>query len=361
MNDDEPQARQSFILASLKTLKKEPAPRGMNSHEIVRRAIEFQDPPRIPYYFLFHPNAADMVILGPLAEASNSRSNRPRGERYVDDWGVTWEVTGRLWDHAVEHPLADLRRLAGYRFPDVLRGLRPLKPLVRLANLAGKYVVGWNPIGMYETMRSLMGFEELMMAPYTQPDGLRALLQRLTDMTVQLVAAYARLGGVDAFFTAEDWGLQTSLQMRISTFREFYKPFYRQIVDACHARGLHFIWHNCGYIVDLFPDMIDLGVDVLQLDQPRLMGHQVLIDRLGGQICLWNTVDIQWATSGQVTDDDIVQEVADMVRTYDVQRHGGGFIAKHYPEPWDIGLPAARQRLIYDAFMDHGCRLFARS
>jgi hypothetical protein len=331
----------------------------MNSREIVRRAIEFDDPPRIPYYFMFNPPAADIVVIGPLDAASSgagaTRGLKP-GETYVDKWGVTWEATGRFWDHAIGHPLADLRQLASFRPPDPMTSLGPVKPFAWLARRLGKYVAGFNPVGMYETARSLMGFEGLMLAPYDQPDGLLKLLELLTGMTIDVVETYAAMGTVDALFTAEDWGLQTSLQMNIDTFREFYKPFYQRIVDACHRRGMHFIWHNCGYIVDQFPDMIELGVDVVQLDQPRLMGHQALIEALGGKVCMWNTVDIQWATSEGVSDEDIHQEVADMVRTYDVVGHGGGYIAKHYPQPWDIELPPERQRLIYDAFMQNGCR-----
>jgi hypothetical protein len=59
--------------------------------------------------------------------------------------------------------------------------------------------------------------------------------------------------------------------------------------------------------------MIEIGVDVVQLDQPRLMGHQKLADEFGGKICFWNTVDIQWSTSGGVTADDLRAEVAEMV------------------------------------------------
>jgi len=218
-------------------------------------------------------------------------------------------------------------------------------------------MVGWNPIYMYETMRSLMGFEELMMAPYLQPDGLHRLLNKLTEMTIQVVEAYHQIGGIHGFLTAEDWGLQDRLQMRVDTFREFYKPYYQRIIDACHERSLHFIWHNCGYIIDMVPDMIEMGVDVVQLDQPRLMGHQKLIEALGGKICMWNCVDIQWASKEKVTNDEIRREVAEMVEAYQIPRFNGGFIAKHYPQPWDIQLPAERQKLIYDAFMENGCRL----
>jgi uroporphyrinogen decarboxylase len=103
--------------------------------------------------------------------------------------------------------------------------------------------------------------------------------------------------------------------------------------------------------------MIDLGVDVVQLDQPRLMGHENLVRVLGGKVCMWNTVDIQWSGAGNVTEQDIRNEVADMVRINDVKKYRGGFIAKHYPSPWDIELSVKRQRLIYRSFMKNGCAL----
>ena len=346
--------QESYALASLLTLKPEPTPRGMSSQEIVRRAIEFDNPPRIPYYFLFHPNAADIILIGPLSESSDNRGGREKGEIYEDNWGVRRVVTGRLWDHPIDYPLKDLSKFDSYKFPNMIKGIKPIKPLVRLGNMAKKYMVGWNPIYMYETMRSLMGFEELMMAPYLQPDGLHRLLNKLTEMTIQAVEAYHQIGGIHGFLTAEDWGLQGSLQMKIDTFREFYKPYYQRIINACHERSIHFIWHNCGVISDMFPDMIEMGVDVVQFDQPRLMGHQKLIEALGGKICMWNCVDIQWASKEEITDDDIREEILTMLKTYDPINHKGGFIAKHYPQPWDINLSAERQMLIYQTFMDSG-------
>ncbi len=358
MNKSKNQVKEeSYILASLLTLKPEPAPRGMSSQEIVRRAIEFDNPPRIPYYFLFNPNAADIGIIGPLSESSDNRGGRKKGEIYEDNWGVRREVTGRFWDHPIDYPLKDLSKFDNYKFPNAIKGIKTIKPLVRLGNMAKKYMVGWNPIYMYETMRSLMGFEELMMAPYLQPDGLHRLLEKLTEMTIQAVEAYHQIGGIHGFLTAEDWGLQSSMQMKIDTFREFYKPYYQRIINACHERSIHFIWHNCGYISDMLPDMIEMGVDVVQFDQPRLMGHQKLIEALGGKICMWNCVDIQWASKEEVTNDEIRREVAEMVEAYQIPRFNGGFIAKHYPQPWDIQLPVERQKLIFESFMDNGCRL----
>jgi uroporphyrinogen decarboxylase len=348
---------ENYIWRTLRTIKKEPLPKGLTSRELVEMAIEFRNPPRVPYYFLYHKSAADIVFLGPLS-ASKRPTNGKIGDHYQDEWGVTWEVTGRYWDHPIAYPLSDLKNLANFRFPDYTREINQVKLFSRMANFAGKYVLGLNPIGLFQRLRSLMGFEEMMMAPYTQPDAFRDLLDRLANMTIESIKTYQQVDGFHGFESVEDWGLQNSLQMKLDTFREFYKPVYKRIIDACHKCGMHYFWHNCGYIADMFPDMIELGVDVLQLDQPRLMGHQKLIDQLGGRICMWNTVDIQWCTLENVSLGDIQKEVEGMLQTYDPPSHRGGFIAKHYPQPWDIELSVEKQICIYRSFLDnHYCQL----
>jgi hypothetical protein len=198
-----------------------------------------------------------------------------------------------------------------------------------------------------------MGFEELMIAPYTQPGRLRLLLNRLADLTIETIRKWAQLDCIDGFMTWEDWGLQTGLQMKMETFREFYRPAYERIIQAVHENGWHYVWHNCGRIGDMIPDMIEMGVDVLQLDQPRMMGHDFLAGRFGGKICFWNTVDIQWSSSPDISDSAIRDEIVEMVSVYN--RFLGGFMARHYPQPWDIGLSGERCRQIAETFFAHGC------
>lgn len=341
-------------------LQPTPAPRGMTSREIVRRAIEFDDPPRIPYSFIspLESDFFETAILGAIPGAPGAKKP-PTDEDglYRDEWGVGHKVTGRAWDHACEHPLEDLRKLKDYRFPDVAAPDRfdAMRPYVEKAGRAGKYVVGFDPVLMFERMRALVGFEELMVAPYTQPDGLEALLDLLADISVAAVEQWARIGGVHGYMTWEDWGLQTSMQMNPETFRRLYKPRYARIAEAAHRAGMHYIWHNCGWIFEMIPDMIEIGVDVVQLDQPRLMGHRKLADAFGGKICFWNTLDIQWTAQEDLAESDIDAEAAEMAQTYGA--FGGGLIARHYPQPRDIGMSSERLATIYDAFMRNGCGL----
>ena len=343
-----------------RVLEPQPAPPGMTSREIVRRAIEFDGPPRIPYSFLvpFETDFFEAAILRYLQEAQETpRAEAEFGDIRYDEWGVGYEVTKRLWDHSIDHPLRDLRSLDQYRFPDVTAPERFswMAPYLKRAREAGKYIVGADPINLFERLRQVMGFEELMLAPYTQRDEFETLLDRLTDLTVEVIDQWNRVGPVDAFMTWDDFGLQTTLQIKIETFRELYKPRYARMAEAAHRNGMHYIFHNCGYIIDMIPDMIELGVDVVQLDQPRLMGHQRLANEFGGKICFWNTVDIQWSTSTSVTADEIRGEVAEMT---EASAHlNGGLIARHYPQPQDIHLSNEAQVAIYEAFLEHGCGL----
>jgi hypothetical protein len=323
----------------------------------VSRAIEFRDPPRTPYSFYYHPNATDIVTV--FSDQLLVEKPSALGQTYVDNWGITWEVTGRGWDHAIRHPLSDLSVLASYQFPDIAaeQHFATLAPLCHQAEEAGKYIVAANPVGMYEQARSLMGFENHMTAPYDQPDELCELLDVLADMTIACIDRFAETGAINGFMTWEDWGLQTGLQMDMGLFRRFYRPRYQRIIDAAHNVGMHYIWHNCGKVDEMLPDKIEMGVDVVQFDQPMLSGHDKLIEITGGKLCMWNTVDIQWSVLDDVTVMDIEQEVEVMMAAYRPNAFGGGFIARHYPQPWDIELSEEKQQAIYDAFMANGCAL----
>jgi len=338
-------------------LKPVSTPEGYTSREIVRRAIEFDDPPRVPYTFL-DPPESDMLELGLVAEAAGTffeTSSVPVGEIYFDEWGVGQRATGRAWGHPEVCPLADLSALEDYQFPPVLHPemIAAAKALVDLGNAAGKYVLGGDPVMGIERLRMLMGFENLMVALYTDRDRLEILLDKLTDMAIEGAGIWAEMGGVHGFVIVEDWGLQNSLQIRPELWREVFKPRYARLIEAVHRGGMHHIWHCCGYIIDIIPDMIEMGVDALQIDQPQVMGVDRLTEEFGGKICFWNPVDIQWSARAEVSNEEIREEAMHMLDRF--ARFGGGFIAKQYPQWWDIGLTSEKNHAIYEAFMEFGC------
>lgn len=335
-------------------LKQVPTPIGITSKEIVIKTIEFDDPPRIPYSFYCHPTFGDIFDFF-FMKWTDKKPNVKNGF-YTDEWGVVWQNTRYTWGTAVKYPLSELAHLANYKFPKPITNKRLflIAKVAKLAKFKKKYIVAPNHICMLERMRSLMGVEKLILAPYEQPSKLEELLDILTNMTIDLLNKYnnSGLNLFDAFMTWEDWGSQSRLLMSNDMFKKFYKPRYKRIVDAVHENGMHFIWHSCGYIMDLIPDMIDIGVDVVQIDQPRLLGHQQLIDSLGGKMCMWNPVDIQWSTQNHITNDDIKKEIDDMINIYNIKKYKGGFIFRNYPDPQDINISIERQKFINSTFIE---------
>lgn len=327
-------------------------PPGISSREIVRRAIDFERPPRVPYAFR-PPRGSDFFELCELERLLDDASgpSRAPGETYVDRWGVTYRKTRFAWDEAIGHPLRDLFNLEALPREDAIGTGRiaRLAPFVRRAQQAGKYVVGTDPVLLHERQIALMGFEDAMTAPHLRRDALDALLDRLTDLTVAAAEALGSLGGVDAFMTWQDVGGEQNPWIAPAMLREIYEPRYARIVEAAHRVGMDCIWHVCGQVEELIPRLIEIGVDVIQLDQPRLIGHRKLAERFGGRVCFWNAVDIQWATGPAATGAGIDAEIEEMLEPF--AGFGGGIMVRHYQDPAGIGLQEEFHDASYQAFL----------
>jgi hypothetical protein len=335
-------------------LAPQPAPAGTTSRDVVLQAIRCGEPPRLPYSFVepLRSDFFELAELERLLDRLETGAPRRLGEVYSDAWGVRRQVTEGLFDRVLDHPLADFARLDDHRLPDVAGSQRfdRIAPFVARANEAGKCVVAGDPVLLFERASALLGFEALMVAPWKQRSRLEALLDRLTQMTIDCIESFARLGGVDAFMTWQDFGSQTQPAVSPEIFRDIYAPRMARMVRAAHEAGMHFIWHSCGQIFDLIGEMIAMGVDVVQLDQPRLLGHARLAEAFGGRICFWSAVDTQWAMSADRSDADLRAEVDAMIAPF--RRVGGGFMARHYPQPHDIGLSRRFHEVTAEAFLE---------
>lgn len=325
----------------------------LSSREIVRRCIEFDDPPRIGLHFNVAPidgrvwPDTDFALVGYGADP-----NAPAAEG-EDEWGLRWETfdpTGENMGQAKNQPLGEgWERLDTYRFPDFSSPGRyaGLKNSVAAAHAAGKYVYGHVPTLM--TLPGVLcGLENWFIDHALNPDDLARLLDLIVDARLKIIAEYAA-ADVDGVISWDDMGTNTSPMVSPEMFRQIYLPRYRRTTDALHERGMHFIHHCCGQVrpyVDMF---IEAGCDVLQLDQPTLMGIDWLADQAGGKLCFWNPVDIQTTiASGNL---EAIRDEAHH-QTWAFGRFGGGFMVKAYQQPNAIGMTVAQAQAQYDAFME---------
>jgi len=298
----------------------------MTSREIVYRTVRFQGSDRIPYS-LSEPYGTDFDGVG----MTPSPDDRPA--KGADEWGCVWHNIGvSNLGEVRDHPLKAWEDWPRLKIPDI-REIRRWPGLDGARERAGdKFLLAFG-MSLYERTHFIRGLENTWLDILTAPDDLGRLLDILVDMNLYAIERYAR-AGADGYIFCDDWGLQNRLMISPDSWRTIWKSRYARIYQAAHDAGLLTFLHSCGHIVDILDDLIEIGLDVIQMDQQENMGLDLLGRRFGGRITFWCPVDIQ-LTMVRGSLDDIRAYCRKLVHT--LGRPSGGFIASWYADPAGAG------------------------
>ena len=156
----------------------------------------------------------------------------------------------------------------------------------------------------------------------------------------------AARGLIDFIYVAEDLGTQNTLLMSPASFRRFLKPRMRKMIDLAHSFGVKVVHHDDGAIRPLLPELIELGIDVLNPIQWRCAGmdREGLARDFGKSVVFHGGVDNQ-QTLPFGTADDVKREVAENIRIF---REGKGYVVApcHNIQP---NTPTANILALYEA------------
>lgn len=326
----------------------------MHSRERVFRAIRFEGPDRVP--ILHCVTGAALLKYGDKLERifreypsdfgdgytqyENTATGRPQYEwvlsrkrRYVDEWGCVWfKIRRGLYGQVKEHPLADWKALETYRFPS-------------LPDQKRGYVLGAGGT-IFHRMIHLRGFTNLMRDLVTRPKEVYVLRDKIVDYNLQVIRRSLQ-SGVDGIRCADDWGTQERLMVKPSLWREFFKPAYKQMFDEIHKGGANVFFHSDGYIMDIIPDLIEIGVDVLN-PQFSCMNLEELGKVCVGKVCILSDIDRQYTLPlGSVG--EVRESVKRAIEIFG--GHDGGLIAHGEIGP---DVPLKNVRAMFRAFKKYG-------
>jgi uroporphyrinogen-III decarboxylase len=156
--------------------------------------------------------------------------------------------------------------------------------------------------------------------------------------------------GFDGVAFFDDWGTQETLIISPDQWRSFFKPLYKKEFDHAHAHGLDVYFHCCGYIEEIIPDLIEIGVDMLNLSQPNLYDIEKIGARFSGSVCFVCPISYQ-TTSITGTRSDIFREAGRLIRNLGTP--DGGFIG-YVEEYHSIGMSDENYQSCVDAFRELG-------
>ena len=175
-----------------------------------------------------------------------------------------------------------------------------------------RYIMAANPLSIFERLHSLRRMQETLMDLYTNEREIRKLLERLTEYHVELFRYYSEIGA-DGLFIGDDFGRQRSMIVSADMWRKFFRPHYKNIFDNIHRCGMDMIYHSCGNIMDIIPDLIDLGADVLNPIQPDAMDAREIARKFGGKIAFYGGISCQQLANW--TPQQVSNEVHRMIDT----------------------------------------------
>jgi uroporphyrinogen decarboxylase len=198
---------------------------------------------------------------------------------------------------------------------------------------AGQYLVilGTVPMtaGVLQTFQWLQGYEDSYYNLAGSPAFTHKLLDKLTELDIAFWESFLPVAGkyLDVLLYADDFAGQNGMLMSMPMYRRYFKPRYREIFKAIrrHAPHVKIFFHSCGGVRDLIPELIELGVDILNPVQVSASGMETrqLKKDFGRDITFWGGgVDTQ-----RVLPRGTPQEVRDEVRRrIEDLAPGGGFV-----------------------------------
>lgn len=297
--------------------------------------------------------AAEPAYIGP------EPTTFPDGT-FTNIWGVIQKrqaYAKGTYVESIRNPLQDADSvdvIQAYPWPSVddfdYNGLcHILKRYPQYPFMLGYFAIGWFSWEM-------RGMQQFLMDLHINPKLANAIVNTIADFGY---AYFCRLYDATSDYIgknfvcihiADDWAQQDTLTISPEMFRTFFKPHYKRIVEKAHSLGLKVEYHCCGCVLKLIPDLIDIGIDILNPIQVSAKGMDPahIINEYGRDLCFSGAIDVQHLLPFS-TPQQIREEV---MRILDVfSRHGGYFCGPTHNI--QVNTPVENVVAMYKAIYDY--------
>jgi uroporphyrinogen decarboxylase len=183
---------------------------------------------------------------------------------------------------------------------------------------------GWLPL--FWSACEAFGSEQAMVKMLTEPDIFETFIRALHEMTMEILGKglpEAR-GYCDVCLLGDDFATQKSMMISPECFRKFIKPYLAEQVRAIREAGMYVMYHSCGSVRPILPDLIDIGINTLSVFQTSAAGMDApsIARDFGGKLSFYGGIDVQELLS-HGSREDVIAAVESNVRAFE---HCGGYI-----------------------------------
>ena len=279
----------------------------MTKREIIKAVLDGKKPPYVPWSFKFteEPKKQLQEYYGvddldiPL---DNHLLNLGSdiGFFYEIEPDMFQDVFGVVWDRSIDKDIGNPQKpyvisepsMQGVNFPD------PYDPrffdnieseIEKKPDLFRVFQIGFS---LFERAWSMRGLENLLMDMMMYPDFVHELLSRIADYNIAQMSK-AMEYDIDAIYFGDDWGQQNGLIFGYEAWKEYMYPQLKRMYGFARNNGKYVMIHSCGDVDELFPDLIECGINCFNPFQPEVMDIYDILPKYRGKLAFHGGLSMQ--------------------------------------------------------------------
>lgn len=329
----------------------------MTSRELVHATLEFENKsdraPRQLWYLPWAENNCPEMVKkihtdfpddfagapGILSKPTMSKGDPHEIGESIDDWGCKFVNLQRGVIGEVKEPLVkedDWSDWENIHIPTEYLDF-DVEAANAFCKSTDKFVFGGCCPRPFEQLQFIRTTTELYMDLLDPSPNMLKFMEKMFAFYCEWMEKWAKTD-VDALQYMDDWGSQQSLLINPALWDKYFRPFYKEFIDIAHRNGKKIFMHSDGYTLDIYPRLIDLGLDAFN-SQIFCIGIDQL-EKFKGKITFWGEIDRQ-----HLLPEGSEADIENAVRT--VKEHlwdNGGCIAQ-----CEFG-PGAKPENVYKVF-----------
>lgn len=319
----------------------------MNKRTVVKLALDWNNPPYVPWNINFTIPAAEKLqgqFPGQDLETvvQNHMVNVGYDIYFYHDLGddCVQDVFGVVWDRSIDKDIGVVKgqvlaqpSLNGFAFPD------PLAPYVfsevaqKLEKYGDRYRVFGIGFSLYERAWTLRGMQTLLMDFYDHPAFVHELFNSIADYNISQIQKILKYD-IDAVLFGDDWGQQHRLLMGPRLWHEFIYPVLKRMYSVVTRAGKKVFIHSCGDVDELFDDLVAIGLNCFNPFQPEVMDVAGLLPQYRGRLAFYGGMSTQ-KTLPYGTVEDVRRETQKLL---ELGKNGGYIFSPAHDVPKDVSV-----------------------
>lgn len=256
----------------------------MTSRELVKAALQHKETTRVPYAIYYTPKGLEKLEkeIFPMTGYQYSDNDIIR----VSPPWWRWFDSDTKWQ-SFDCPDSTPKIIGTGSYNNFFDSLKILRDNTDKYILASIYAAHW------EKAHILRGFQNFITDMGININAAKKLLAKIIDTNLVMLDAFLSCKEIDGVLLGSDWGSQLDLIISPEYWKELIMPGEKKMYDLIHGLGKDVWVHSCGNIQKIIPDLIEIGVDVLNPIQPEAMDIYELKERYGKKITFWGGLSTQ--------------------------------------------------------------------